>query len=120
MKKIIFVFILLVLPTVILADDTTIPVILSPGASNGGKHGRSAVYLPEVNYSMNSNSLSIEFESEDSYVLEVEDIDGSTWYLGPVNTSGLPTVYYVNLQLHNTYVITISSANDSYYGILEL
>ena len=120
MKKIIFVFILLMLPTVIQADDATIPVILSPGASNGGKHGRSTVYLPEVNYSMSRNSLSIEFESADSYVLEVEDINGINWYSGPVNTSGSPTVYYVNLQSNNTYYITISSDNDSFYGILML
>ena len=37
-----------------------------------------------------------------------------------VNNSGTPTVYYVNLQPSNTYTVTISSANDTYYGILAL
>lgn len=120
MKKILFVFILLLLPTIVMADDATIPVVFSPGASNHGGHGRGDFNLPIVSFSVFSNSLTVEYESEDSYLLEIKDINGTTWYSGPLNTSGLPAVYYVNLQLDNTYVITISSVIDSFYGILEI
>jgi len=64
--------------------------------------------------------LTVEFESNDSYVLVIEDVQGVTWYSSPLNTSEIPTVYDVNLQPQNTYVIRISSANHSFYGILEL
>lgn len=120
MKKILFVFILLMVPTIVLADDATIPVVISPGASNGGGHGRGDFDLPIVSFSVFSNSLVVEFESEDSYELEVEDTNGIIWYSGALNTSGTPTMYYVNLSSHKTYLIRISSANDSFYGILEL
>lgn len=120
MKKILFVFVLLLVPTIVLADDATIPVVISPGASNGGGHGRGDFDLPIVSFSVSSNSLTVEFESEDSYLLEIKDINGTTWYSGPLNTSGLPNMYYVNLQSHNTYLISISSPNDLFYGILEL
>ncbi len=89
------------------------------GRKNNG-HGRGELVLPVVVYSINENTLSIEFESEDSYVLEIEDTIGFTWYSGVLNTSGIPTVYYVNLQTANTYIISISSSNDLFYGILEL
>lgn len=89
------------------------------GRKNNG-HGRGDLALPVVVYSINENVLTIEFESEDSYVLEIEDTIGFTWYSGTLNTSGTPTVYYVNLQSANTYIINISSSNDSFYGILEL
>lgn len=83
-------------------------------------HNRSQISLPTVDYSVETGSLIIEFESEESYVLEVEDANGINWYSGALNTSGTPTMYYVNLPSHNTYLIRISSANDSFYGILEL
>lgn len=89
------------------------------GRKNNG-HGRGESVLPVVVYSINENVFTIEFESEDSYVLEIEDTIGITWYSGPLNTNGIPTVYYVNLQPSNTYTVTISSANDTYYGILAL
>ena len=89
------------------------------GRKNNG-HGRGELVLPEVVYSINENTLSIEFESEESFVLEIEDVNGVTWYSGPLNTSGVPTDYYVNLQPNSTYIITISSPNDLFYGILEL
>ena len=81
---------------------------------------RGQASMPIVDYSTVNNTLTVEFESNDSYVLVIEDVQGVTWYSGQLNTSGIPTVYYVNLQPQNTYVIRISSANHSFYGILEL
>ena len=81
---------------------------------------RGQASMPIVDYSTVNNTLTVEFESNDSYTLVIEDSHGVTWYSGPLNTSGTPTSYYVTLQPHNTYVIRISSANHSFYGILEL
>jgi hypothetical protein len=81
---------------------------------------RGQASIPIVDYSTANNTLTVEFESNDSYVLVIEDVQGVTWYSSPLNTSGIPTVYDVNLQPQNTYVIRISSANHSFYGILEL
>ena len=118
MKKIIFTFIMLMVSTVVLAQDGTTPVVVT-GESVPG-HSRSGMDLPIVTYSSNLNTLTVEFESEESFVLEIEDANGVTWYSGPLNTSGVPTDYYVNLQPNSTYIITISSPNDLFYGILEL
>ena len=118
MKQIIFTFILLLVPAIILADDSTQSVVMVGDSGHG--HNRNAIVLPAVTYSSDTNTLTVEFESEESYLLEVEDAGGTTWYSGPLNTSGTPTVYYVNLQPQNTYVIRISSANHYFYGILEL
>ena len=81
---------------------------------------RGQTSMPIVDYSTANNTLTVEFESNDSYTLVIEDVLGVTWYSGPLNTSGIPTMYYMNLQPHYTYLINISSANDSFYGILEL
>jgi len=118
MRKIFFAIFMLLFSTVIMAQDGTTPVEIKGESVSG--HNRSGIYLPVVMYSSNLNTLTVEFESEDSYVLEIEDTNGITWYTGPLNTTGIPAVYYVNLQSNNTYFITISSANYSFYGILEL
>lgn len=118
MKKIIFTFILLLLPAIILADDSTHSVVMVGDSGHG--HNRNEVALPTVTYSSDTNTLTVEFESEESFVLEIEDVNGVTWYSGPLNTSGVPIDYYVNLQPNSTYIITISSPNDLFYGILEL
>ena len=118
MKKIIFTFILLLVPAIILADDNTTSVVVV--GDNVPTHNRNGIVLPVVTYSSDSNTLTVEFESEDSFVLEIKDANGVIWYSGPLNTSGIPTVYYVNLQSHNTYLISISSSNDLFYGILEM
>ena len=81
---------------------------------------RGQASMPIVDYSTVNNTLTVEFESNDSYVLVIEDVQGVTWYSGPLNTSGTPTVYYVNLQPSNTYTVTISSANNMYSGILDI
>ena len=81
---------------------------------------RGQTSMPIVDYSTANNTLTVEFESNDSCVLVIEDVQGVTWYSSPLNTSEIPTVYDVNLQPQNTYVIRISSANHSFYGILEL
>ena len=81
---------------------------------------RGQASMPIVDYSTVNNTLTVEFESNDSYTLVIEDSHGVTWYSGPLNTSEIPTVYYVNLQPQNTYVIRISSANHYFYGILTL
>lgn len=118
MKKIFFAFVLLLVPAILLADDSTQSVVMV--SDNGHGHNRNEFVLPVVTYSSDSNTLTVEFESEESCLLEVEDAGGTTWYSGPLNTCGTLTSYYVNLQPQNTYVIRISSANRSFYGILEL
>lgn len=118
MKKIFFAFVLLLVPAILLADDSTQSVVMV--SDNGHGHNRNGFVLPVVTYSSDSNTLTVEFESEDTFLLEVEDASGVTWYCGPLNTSGTPTVYYVNLQPQNTYIIRISSANNTFYGILVL
>lgn len=106
------------MPAIILADDNTTSVVVV--SDNVPTHNRNGIVLPVVTYSSDSNTLTVEFESEDSFVLEIKDANGVIWYSGPLNTSGIPTVYYVNLQSHNTYLISISSSNDLFYGILEM
>ncbi len=118
MKKILFTFLFLLTSSVVFADGgaNSIEVVHYPFPG----HNRDGIALPVVTYSPNENTFTIEFESEDSYELKVKDVYGTTWYSGPLNTSGIPTVYYVNLQSHNTYLISISSSNDLFYGILEM
>ena len=117
MKKIIISLFIILLSSVVFADGgaNSIEVVHYPFPG----HNRGGIALPVVTYSPNENTLTIEFESEDSYELKVKDVYGTTWYSGSLNTSGIPTDYYVNLQPNNTYIITISSPNDMFYGILE-
>ena len=118
MKKIILLFFLMLTSSVVLAEDDTTSVELNGESVHG--HNRNEIVLPVVTYSSNLNTLTVEFESEESYVLEIEDANGVIWYSAPLNTSGAPTVYYVNLQSQNSYIITITSANYYFYGHLEL
>ena len=76
--------------------------------------------MPIADYSTANNTLTVEFESNDSYTLVIEDSHGATWYSCPLNTSGIPTAYYVYLQPGDTYTVTISSANNMYSGILDI
>ena len=83
-------------------------------------HSRGDDELPLVFYTSQDNSFSIEFDSDGSFELNVYDISGVNWYYSSINTDGIPHMYYLNLVSNNTYIITISSSNDSFYGILEL
>lgn len=71
MKKIVFVFILLLVSIVSMADNNngTTPVEMNGESVSG--HNRNGIILPVVTYSSNSNTLTVEFESEDSFVLEI-------------------------------------------------
>ena len=113
MKKIIFLLVFAFISLLCFAggDGEVVEVPMTPNSLPN----RGQASMPIVDY-----SLTVEFESNDSYVLVIEDVQGVTWYSGPLNTSGIPTVYYVNLQPQNTYIIRISSANHYFYGILEL
>ncbi|MBQ9577656.1 MAG: hypothetical protein IJV11_12360 [Muribaculaceae bacterium] len=119
MKQLFFTFVLLLLPTLVLAQTSSQQEVEMTGRKSNG-HSRSGLVLPVVIYSSDQNTLNIEYFSEDSYELKVQDVYGLTWFSGPLDTSGVLTEYYVNLQSNNTYFITISSANYSFYGILEL
>ena len=118
MKKIIFLLVFAFISLLCFAggDGEVVEMPMTPNSLPN----RGQVSMPIVDYSTVNNTLTVEFESNDSYVLVIEDVLGVTWYSGPLNTSGTPTVYYVNLQPSNTYTVTISSANDTYYGILVL
>ena len=118
MKKIIFLLVFAFISLLCFAggDGEVVEVPMTPNSLPN----RGQASMPIVDYSTVNNTLTVEFESNDSYTLVIEDVLGVSWYSGPLNTSGAPTVYYVNLQPSNTYTVTISSANDTYYGILVL
>ena len=118
MKKIIFLLVCAFISLLCFAggDGEVVEVPMTPNSLPN----RGQASMPIVDYSTANNTLTVEFESNDSYTLVIEDVLGVTWYSGPLNTSGIPTMYYMNLQPHYTYLINISSANDSFYGILEL
>ena len=118
MKKIIFLLVCAFISLLCFAggDGEVVEVPMTPNSLPN----RGQASMPIVDYSTANNILTVEFESNDSFTLVIEDVLGVTWYSGPLNTSGLPTMYYMNLQPHYTYLINISSANDSFYGILEL
>ena len=118
MKKIIFLMMCAFISLLSFAagDGEVVEVPMTPNSLPN----RGQASIPIVDYSTANNTLTVEFESNDSYTLVIEDVLGVTWYSGPLNTSGTPTMYYVNLQPQNTYIIRISSANHSFYGILEL
>ena len=118
MKKIIFLLVCAFISLLCFAggDGEVVEVPMTPNSLPN----RGQASMPIVDYSTVNNILTVEFESNDSYTLVIEDVLGVTWYSGPLNTSGIPTMYYMNLQPHYTYLINISSANDSFYGILEL
>ena len=118
MKKIIFLLVCAFISLLCFAggDGEVVEVPMTPNSLPN----RGQASMPIVDYSTANNTLTVEFESNDSFTLVIEDVLGVTWYSGPLNTSGIPTMYYMNLQPHYTYLINISSANDSFYGILEL
>ena len=118
MKKIIFLLVCAFISLLCFAggDGEVVEVPMTPNSLPN----RGQASMPIVDYSTANNTLTVEFESNDSYTLVIEDVLGVTWYSGPLNTNGIPTMYYMNLQPHYTYLINISSANDSFYGILEL
>lgn len=118
MKKIIFLLVCAFISLLCFAggDGEVVEVPMTPNSLPN----RGQASMPIVDYSTVNNTLTVEFESNDSYVLVIEDSHGVTWYSGPLNTSGTPTVYYVNLQPSNTYIITISSLNDMFSGILDM
>lgn len=117
MKKIIFLMVCAFVSLLCFAGDgEVVEVPMTPNSLPN----RGEVSVPMVEYSTSSSSLTIELESSDSFTLVIEDANGITWYSGPLNTSGIPTVYYANLQTQNTYIIRISSANRSFYGVLVL
>lgn len=117
MNKVLFLLVFFSICNYCFAGDgevVEVPMTADPMPSRGNYS------MPIVEFCAANSAMTIAFESANSYVLEVEDANGVTWYSGPLNTSGVPMVYYLNLQSPNTYYITISSANDSFYGILEL
>ena len=118
MKKIIFLLVFAFISLLCFAggDGEVVEVPMTPNSLPN----RGQASMPIVDYSTVNNTLTVEFESNDSYVLVIEDVQGVTWYSGPLNTSGTPTAYYVYLQPGDTYTVTISSANDTYYGIIVL
>lgn len=77
------------------------------------------VVVPEVTYDPNENTISVEFEAEGSFTLIVRDVDGQVLHSVPIVTNGNSYSYDVNLLPENYYVITITSVDDGYIGVLE-
>lgn len=118
MKKVVILLISVFCAIVSFAQDgNTVNVPMSEPTMGDN---RGVIEAPVVSFSPADNSLTIEFESEDSYQLTIEDVYGITWYTSPVNTNGIPTIYYVNLPSDNTYTITISSTDVTFIGYLQL
>ena len=57
MKKIFFAFVLLLVPAILLADDSTQSVVMV--SDNGHGHNRNEFVLPVVTYSSDSNTLTV-------------------------------------------------------------
>ncbi len=117
MKKLILTLILISSFGFCFASDGE--VVEVPMTSNP-THNRNLVTTPDVSYSSDGNSLIIEFDAEVPYVLEITDENENIWYSGSIICNGAPHSYYIGLQAGHTYTITISSASNSYYGILVL
>lgn len=75
--------------------------------------------VPEVTYDPEENTISVEFEAEGSFTLIVRDAGGQVLHSAPVVTNGNSYSYDVNLLPENYYVITITSIDDGYIGVLE-
>ena len=75
--------------------------------------------VPEVTYDPEENSISVEFDAEGSFTLIVKDANGQVLHSAPVVTNGNSYSYNVNLLPENFYVITITSVDDGYIGVLE-
>ncbi|MBR5087733.1 MAG: hypothetical protein IKX31_12095 [Muribaculaceae bacterium] len=98
------------------ADNNTVNVEMSSQKANGNLHNE---IVPEVTYDPNENTISVEFEALGSYTLIVRDVDGQVLHSVPVVTNGNSYSYDVNLLPENYYVITITSVDDGYIGVLE-
>lgn len=88
-------------------------------ARNGMNNNNHFAVVPEVTYNPSENTISVEFEAEGSFTLMVKDVDGQVIYSAPVVTNGNSYSYDVNLLPENYYVITITSVDDGYIGVLE-
>ena len=111
-----WLFFLLFFTTFSLFADNTVNVEMSSQKANGNLHNE---IVPEVTYDPNDNTISVEFEAEGSFTLVVKDTNGQVLHSVPVVTNGNSYSYNVNLLPENYYVITITSIDDGYIGVLE-
>ena len=116
MRKTVFLFLFLSSITMSFARDTVTTVLMTKDRTQGGTHYAD---VPEVTYDPNENRISVEFEAEGSFTLMVKDVDGQVLYSAPVVINGNSYSYDVNLLPENYYVITITSVDDGYIGVLE-
>lgn len=117
MKKISILFLSVVVAFVCYAGEKPSQQVgMTKHTSTGNNHNE---IVPEVTYDPNENRISIEFEAEGSFTLIVKEADGQVIYSAPVVTNGNSYSYNVNLLPENYYVITITSVDDGYIGVLE-
>lgn len=88
-----------------------------PGTSG---HNRGQMELPEVYYNQTTGVMTVTFFADGTYQLTVTDTFGLTVYTAPLNTSGIPTAYVMNLAAPGMYIVTISSAYETFTGPLAL
>ena len=81
-----------------------------------GARGREAVWDMSHAVVVEDGCTMRFFNSGDSVVARV---DGQVLYSAPVVTNGNSYSYDVNLLPENYYVITITSVDDGYIGVLE-
>ena len=88
--------------------------------SGAGGHNRGQMELPEVYYNQTTGVMTVTFYADGTYQLTVTDTFGLTVYTAPLNTSGIPTAYVMNLAAPGMYLVTISSAYETFTGPLVL
>lgn len=96
-------------------DNNEVPMSQS---TTGNGHNRGLT--PEVYYSQTTGVMTVTFFASGSYHLTVTDASGMPAYTATLNTSGIPTAYVMNLADPGTYIVTISSAYETFTGPLVL
>ncbi|MBQ2174148.1 MAG: hypothetical protein II453_03405 [Alphaproteobacteria bacterium] len=99
------------------AGDGNTTVIPMSQPTNAGNN-RNQIPSPEVTYSSEEGAFTVSFEANETYYLEVKDAVGVTLYYSPIVTNGIEYTYQVNLPQNELYVISITSTNKEFTGIL--
>lgn len=92
-------------------NDNEQKIILSPELKD-----RIETNIPDVDYSEEENTLSVEFDSASQYVLTVKDQFGGTECEYPVVTDGNAYSYQLPSLKNGIYTVEISNPGNTYSG----
>jgi hypothetical protein len=91
-------------------DDKKCTIILSNTTS-----GRDEGVKPEATYNYDTGQLSVTFQSDFAYIMQVKDASGTVLYQFDVISDG--NAHYYSTQLsEGTYYVTITSPAAAEYG----